>query len=79
MLFINGGARIQLDDQDQRISNALSPFVAADANRSVRAAARCEMAGVARPLAAVAAIAPAPDFRNVLRSMIPTLRESGQI
>src|SRR5262244_3179339 len=37
--------------------------------RSVRAAARCDIAGVASPPAAATAPAAAPDFRKALRSM----------
>src|SRR5262245_50745919 len=43
-------------------------------NRSVRAAARCEIAGVAKEPATDKAPAPAADFRNVLRSMMGSLR-----
>src|SRR5216684_6666048 len=41
--------------------------------RSARAAARCEIAGVAKEPAAERAPAPATDFRNALRSMIGPL------
>src|SRR5271169_6335194 len=42
--------------------------------RSVRAAARWEIAGVASPPAADSAPAPATDFRNALRSIMLHLR-----
>src|SRR5262249_3601906 len=50
--------------------------------RSVRAAARCEIAGLAKEPATERAPAPATDFRNALRSMmVPSIALSrrGQI
>src|SRR5579864_4938576 len=44
--------------------------------RSVRAAARCEIAGVAKEPATDRAPAPAADFKNALRSMMSPLRLS---
>jgi hypothetical protein len=46
-------------------------------NRSVRAAARCEIAGVANPPVAASAPAPAAFLKNVLRSITcPSLVEA---